>query len=261
MSSKPQVLVETKELGGGGRVATVTVDNESKLNVVNTPLLDQLIGALRTQAEDSDLRVLVIRGAGERAWIGGADIAEMVDLTPETARTFITLLHEACRAIEDVPVPVIARISGYCLGGGLELAAACDLRIAAEGSLFGMPEVRVGLPSVIEAALLPRLIGWGKAMEMIYTAATLDGPEALACGLIGKLVAPAKLDAAVGQWVDAIAEAGPRAIRLQKQLVREWARLPIDRAIEAGIEPLGRAFETDEPTWLMRAFLNRKRGD
>ncbi len=261
MSSTPQVIAETEKLGGGGRVATVTVDNESKLNVVNTPLLNQFIGALETLAEDPDLRVLVIRGAGERAWIGGADIAEMVDLTPETARTFITLLHEACRAIEDVPVPVIARISGYCLGGGLELAAACDLRVAAEGSRFGMPEVRVGLPSVIEAALLPRLVGWGKAMEMIYTAETLDGPQALACGLIGRLVAPEALDAAVAEWVDAIAEAGPRAIRLQKELVRQWARLPVDQAIEAGIEPLGRAFETDEPARLMRAFLDRKRKD
>ena len=101
------------------------------------------------------LRALILTGAGDRAFIGGADINEMVELDQESARIFITHLHEACTALRNLPVPVIARISGYCLGAGLEVAASCDLRIASEHSSFGMPEVRVGIPSVIEAALLP----------------------------------------------------------------------------------------------------------
>src|SRR6185503_218248 len=113
-------------------------------------------------------RVVVLTGAGERAFIGGADINEMAELDEESARVFISQLHEACAALRNLPVPVIARISGYCLGAGLEIAASCDLRVAADHSTFGMPEVRVGIPSVIEAALLPRLIGWGMAARLIY---------------------------------------------------------------------------------------------
>ncbi|HJO75520.1 MAG TPA: enoyl-CoA hydratase-related protein, partial [Rhodospirillales bacterium] len=111
--------------------------------------------------DDGDLRAVVLTGKGEKAFIGGADISEMADLTPETAETFITGLHGASAALRRLPVPVVARIQGYCLGGGMEVAAACDMRIASESAVFGMPEVALGLPSVIEAALFPRLIGDG----------------------------------------------------------------------------------------------------
>jgi enoyl-CoA hydratase/carnithine racemase len=206
------------------------------------------------------LRVAVLTGAGGRAFIGGADVNELVRLEPGSARRFITTLHEACQAIRELPVPVIARIDGYCLGGGLEVAASCDLRVASEGSTFGMPEVRVGIPSVIEAALLPSIVGWGRARELVYTGESWGAGEALAAGLVEKVVVTSELDAAVEGWVAAILANGPRAIRAQKALIARWERLPIDEAIRAGIDAFEAAFESAEPQEYMRRFLERPRG-
>src|SRR5262249_46018611 len=150
----------------------------------------------------------------------------------DTARLFITRLHQACQAIRDCPVPVIARIGGFCLGGGLELAASCDFRIAAAAAQFGMPEVQVGIPSVIEAALLPGLIGWGKTREMLLTGAYYSGAEALAMGLVQRLVPAAELDVAVETAVAAICRAQPTAIRSQKALMSRWQRVSVDEGIQ-----------------------------
>lgn len=242
-----------------GCVARIVVDNRSRLNILNSDLIRQLTTTVRGLAENERLRVLILTGAGDRAFIGGADINEMVALDQSSAREFISRLHEACVALRELPVPVIARISGYCLGAGLEIAASCDLRVAADHSTFGMPEVRVGIPSVIEAALLPRLIGWGKAAELIYTGESISATEALACGLIQRVVHLDQLDQTVERWTQAILEAGPRAIRMQKKLMREWERLPLDQAIERGIESFVAAYETEEPQEMMNKFLSRPR--
>jgi enoyl-CoA hydratase/carnithine racemase len=158
-----------------------------------------------------------------------------------------------------MPVPVIARINGYCLGAGLEIAAGCDLRVAADTAVFGMPEVKVGIPSVIEAALLPRLVGWGRAAALVLTGETIDAAEALRIGLVERVVPPSGLDAAVERWVAALLAAGPRALRLQKRLMREWERLPLDDAIAAGVATFRASYETDEPHRLMQRFLDRER--
>ena len=247
-----------------GWVARIVVDNQARLNILNSALIRRLTEAVKSLADNERLRVLILTGAGDRAFIGGADIDEMIALDnssaldTSSARGFITRLHEACAALRQLPVPVIARINGYCLGAGLEIAASCDLRVAADHSTFGMPEVRVGIPSVIEAALLPRLIGWGKAAELIYTGESISAPEALGCGLVERVVPRDQLDSAVERWTQAILEAGPRALRLQKSLIREWERLPLDRAIERGIDSFAAAYETDEPRRLMERFLTRR---
>ncbi len=253
------ILTDAWPRDDGARVGRITVDNQAKINILNSAMSRELRSAIATLREDPALRAIVLTGAGDRAFIGGADIAEMATLTLETAREFISVLHQVCQAIRDAPVPVIARIEGYCLGGGLEVAAACDLRVAAHGSMYGMPEVRVGIPSVIEAALLPRLIGWGKTRELLYTGAMIDAEQAVECGLINKLVAAGDLDDAVNRWLDGIVSAGPRAIRLQKELMSKWESLPLDRAIQAGIDSFASAYETDEPNDRMRQFLNRSR--
>ena len=242
-----------------GIVARIVVNNEARLNSLNSELTRQLTTAVRDLAGNERLRVLILTGAGERAFIGGADINEMAALDKSSAREFISRLHEACVSLRELPVPVIARISGHCLGAGLEIAASCDLRVAADHSTFGMPEVRVGIPSVIEAALLPRLIGWGKAAELIYTGESIPASEALACGLVERVVPFAELDQTVERWTQSILETGPRAMRLQKALMREWERLPLDQAIERGIESFVAAYETDEPQELMNKFLSRRR--
>ena len=250
-----QEIVERED----GRVAWLTVDNQAKLNVLGSALCVELRDKLAALAEDQGLRACVLTGAGERAFIGGADIAELAELEPDSARRFITTLHQVCRALRELPVPVIARIRGYCLGGGLEVAVACDLRLAAADARFGMPEVRVGIPSVIEAALLPRLVGWGKARELVLTAEMIDAADALACGLVERVAPVAELDAALEHWLGALLAAAPRALRAQKALLREWERLPLGEAIERGIDAFVEAYRSDEPKALMRRFLERPR--
>ena len=242
-----------------GSVARIVVDYQARLNILNSDLIGQLTAAARSLADSECLRVAVLTGAGDRSFIGGADLNEMAALDKQSARAFISLLHEACVALRNLPVPVIARIDGYCLGAGLEIAASCDLRVASDQSTFGMPEVRVGIPSVIEAALLPRLVGWGKAGELIYTGGPISAAEALACGLVERVVPRHQLDQAVKRWTEAILDSGPRALRLQKALMREWERLPLDQGIERGIESFATAYETDEPARMMQEFLERWR--
>jgi enoyl-CoA hydratase len=147
---------------------------------------------------------------------------------------------------------------GYALGAGLEVAAACDLRIAAETAVFGMPEVRVGIPSVIEAALLPTLIGWGRTRRLLLLGETITAAEAADWGLLEMVVPAESLDTAVESWISSILKAGPRAIRLQKALIRRWEDLPLSEAIRAGIDSFATAWETDEPSRMMKAFLARR---
>src|SRR5262249_30994321 len=135
----------------------------------------------------------------------------------------------------------------------------CDLQIAADHAHFGMPEVKVGVPSVIEAALLPRLIGWGKAAELVLLGEAIDAQEAHRIGLVQKLAPAAALDAEVERWLEALLAAGARAVRLQKKLMRRWAVLPIEQAIEAGIDTLAEAYGGDEPARFAGAVANRPR--
>ena len=191
-------------------VAVVTIENPAKLNTLSTSVMTDLIAAVERLGSDAGLRAVVLRGAGERAFIGGADIAEMAALDAASARAFITLVHRSCDVFRRLPVPVIARIQGYVFGAGVEVAAACDVRVAATGSRFGMPEVRLGVPSVVEAALLPQLIGWGRTRQLLLTGDTIDAATAHAWGLVEKLVPADQLDQAVERLIVSILASGPR---------------------------------------------------
>jgi enoyl-CoA hydratase/carnithine racemase len=253
--TQPRIRVDVDSRG----VARVTVDNAAKLNILGSALMDELVAALAALGTRADLRALVLTGAGDRAFIGGADVREMAGLDAAGARAFITRLHGVCAALRDLPAPVIARINGFALGAGLEVAAACDLRIAGSNAVFGMPEVRVGIPSVIEAALLPALIGWGRTRELLLLAETIDAATAVRWGLVERVAPAGGLDAALEDCLRALLKAGPQAIRLQKRLIRQWEDLPLRQAIAAGIDSFADAYATDEPTRLMRAFLDRPR--
>lgn len=251
--------VRNEERGESGRVAYVTVNNPERRNALGIAGKRALAEAFKRLARDEALRVAVLTGAGERSFIAGADLAEMKDLTPAGAKEEHTWTHRACEAIRALPVPVIARINGYCFGAGMELAAACDMRAGVTTAKFGMPEVRFGIPSGMEACLLPQLIGWGKTRELVYTGEHITAREAWRCGFLEKLVMPGALDAAVEQWVNSILAGGPRALRLQKALVRKWERLPIADAVQAGIRACVAARRTDEPRRLMAAFLDSRK--
>jgi len=255
MSERTWIRVQRDARG----VATVTLDNAAKLNVLNPPIMTELIIAMQRLAGDDTLRAVVLTGAGQRAFIGGADIEAMAALDPGTARGFITLVHQSCEAVRRMPVPVIARIQGWALGAGLEVAASCDFRIASGDARFGMPEVRVGIPSVVEAALLPGLIGWGRTRRLLLTGETIDAGTALDWGMVEEVVPAGELDAAVERAIDGILASGPQAVRRQKALIADWERSSLETAIQLGIERFAEAWLTDEPQWMMRTFMTRRR--
>jgi len=239
----------------GGAVAFVTLDREAKLNALDSDVMDQFAAAIAHLAHDEHLRCVVVTGAGERAFCAGADVEELATLLfPPEARSFIGRVHACCEAVRALAVPVIARVNGHALGAGLELAISCDLRVASDNATFGMPEVRLGIPSVVEAALLPGLIGWGRTREMLLLGESYDARTALAMGLVEAVVPAGDLDAAIESRITALMANGPQALRLQKALMRRWETLTLREAILAGVDIFGQAFQTDEPALAMRAW-------
>src|SRR5438270_9111120 len=240
-------------------VVRLSICNAGTLNILSSAVTDGVREGFEKLAGDRDIRAVILAGESEKSMIGGADIKEMAGLDQKSAEAFITRLRDLCEAVRIFPVPVIARIPGWCLGGGLEVAAACDFRIAAHDAKFGMPEVKAGIPSVIHAALLPRLVGWGRARWLVMTAETIDAPTALAWGLVDMVAPPGGLDAAVEHTVIALLKCGPEALRSQKALLRQWQELPLTESVNLSIGVFGRSFLTDEPKRLMQGFIDRKR--
>ncbi|MCL4745952.1 MAG: enoyl-CoA hydratase/isomerase family protein [Burkholderiaceae bacterium] len=248
------ICVRSESHESGALVAHLTIDNSARLNSLHRRLMDDFARAMAQLSSDPALRAVVLTGAGDKAFVGGADIDEMAVLDAAGARAFITAVHRCCAAVRECPVPVIARIAGHTLGAGLELAASCDLRIAVEGARFGMPEVRLGIPSVVEAALLPTLIGWGRTRRMLLLGETFSAQQMLAWGLLEEVVPAGSLDATVQRSVEALLAGGPQAIRLQKALIRRWEELPLADAIAAGIDVFARAYQSDEPASMFARF-------
>ena len=254
MTGAPGVEVVVKN-----GVVTLTLLGEKSVNVMGRELIASLVRALEVLRQDATLRLLIVSGPPGGSFQGGVNIAEMASFTPDAAREFITLLHQACHGLRVLPVPSIARIEGYCLGGGMELAAACDLRIGSEGSRYGMPEVQVGLPSVIEARLLPALIGWGYTRELLYRGNVLEATEAHRIGFLQKLTPDGGLDAGMAVWIEDILRADAGAIRAQKRLIENWLETAPAVGIQAGIDAFSATFHTATPNERLQAFLNRAR--
>lgn len=259
MKQSDPVIVRVDRRGAHGHVVTVSINNQARLNSLSSETIAAFIAAVREAGTDPDLRCLIVTGEGDRSFMGGANLLELEGLQPDSARAFLTQIHTMCQVLRDLPVPVIARVNGFCLGAGLEVMAACDMHIASDNAVFGMPEVKIGLPSVVEAALLPQLIGWGRTKVLLYTGDNIGAATALSWGLVERVVPAAELDAALEEWVSSIVESGPRAIRLQKELIREWEAMPVSDAIQAGIRSIVRAYETDEPHRMVAAARERLR--
>src|SRR5437868_9273681 len=243
----------------GRGVVRLAVCNAGSLNILSSAVTDGVREGFEKLASDRSIRAVILTGQSEKSMIGSADIKEMAKLDQKSAEAFITRLRDLCEAIRRFPAPVIARLPGWCLGGGLEVAAACDIRIAAHDAKFGMPEVRVGIPSVIHAALLPRLIGFGRARWLVMTAENIDATTALAWGLVDVVAKEGGLEAAIEHTVAALLECGPEALRSQKALLRQWEELPLTESVDLSIGVFGKSFLTDEPKRLMQGFIDRKR--
>ena len=239
-----------------GDVAWCTLDRPP-LNLLDPELIAAVHAAFSTLAADATVRAAVLTGRG-RAFTAGMNVHVLHDLDVASAKTLITSLHAMIASVHHAPFPVIARVNGFCLGAGFELALACDVRIAAEEARLGLPEVRVGLPSVIEAALLPALVGPGRAAEMLLTGEAVDAPRAQSWGLVNRAVPMAELDGAVDAMVDTILACGPAAIRLQKELMLRWRYTDLATAIEYGVNAFAAAYAGDEPREGARAFLEKR---
>jgi enoyl-CoA hydratase/carnithine racemase len=229
------------------------------LNVLTPPLVDALGRSIREVAADPATRLVVLAGDG-RAFSAGVDVRAMRDLDPAGARRLIDALRATVAALEAVPVPTLARLHGHALGGALELALACDLRIASRACRLGMPEITVGIPSVIQAALLPGLVGWGRAAELLLSGESIDGAEAERWGLVTRAVEDAELDGEVDRWAGRLLALPPAALRLQKALLTRWRRMDVDTAATLSMEAFARAYASGEPQRAMQAFLERRRG-
>src|ERR1700749_4076573 len=208
-------------------VVRLTICNAGSLNILGSAVINAVREGLQALAAEREIRVLVIAGKSEKSMNGGADIKEMATLDQASAERFITGLRDLCEAVRAFPGPTIARMPGWCLGGGLEVVVACDFLVAAQDAKFGMTEVRVGIPSVIHAALLPRLIGSGRARWLLMTAENIDASTALAWGLVDVVAPEGGLDAVVEKTIAALLECAPEALRAQKELIRQWEELPL----------------------------------
>jgi len=228
------------------------------LNILGTPVIRALTAQLAELAERPGLHCLVLRGSGTRAFVAGADIREMASLNAASARAFISGLRDLCNAVRHFPVPVIARLQGHTLGGGLELAMAADLRIAADDAVVGMPEVKVGIPSVIHAAMMPAQIGGTRASWLLLTGENIGALQAERWGLLNECVPGDQLDARIAQIAEGLGGIGIEALRQQKRLLRRWEGMGVDSAITDSVAEFGAAFNTGEPQHHMNAFLERK---
>lgn len=241
------------------QVARITINGEKGMNLMNTPTMERIIALGEELKKNGEIRVVVLTGGGDKAFIGGADITELETLNAGTGLAFITKVHQVCHLFRALPVPTIARVNGFCLGAGMEVAAACDMRIGAEESSYGMPEVQLGIPSVVEAALLPTLIGWGNTRDILLTGRVFGAGEARRMGFLEKTAPRAGLDAALQEWLDPILSAEPLAVIAQKRLIEDWLESGVAAGVQAGIDAFSRSFHTSAPTGRMRAFIDRPR--
>ena len=227
------------------------------LNLLEPGLIRTLRETFEALAADRATRIAIVTGQG-RAFTAGMDVAVLRDLDPAGARELITGLHDAIAAVHAAPFPVIAALNGPCLGAGFELALACDLRVAAAGALLGLPEVRVGIPSVIQAALLPLLVGPGRAAELLLTGEPVTAERARDWGLVNEVVPAERVGAAAEALAARVLACGPDAIRLQKGLIVRWRETDVVSAVRLGIDAFAAAYATAEPREGMSAYLEKR---
>lgn len=239
-------------------IAFLNLSGRGRLNLLGRSTFHDLSQALDQVREDRQARALVLSGAGETAFSAGVDLNEMKELQPEEAESFIRALHRVTRGLLTLHVPAIAAVRGPCLGGALELALSCDIRIVAEDALLGLPEVKMGVPSVIEASLLPRTIGLGRARAMVLTGETVTAQEALQIGLVDRVVPVEHLQQAAVTAAREFLGMSPYALSEQKDIVAQWLELGEDAAAEYSIKAFVRCFATGHPREAMTAFLEKR---
>ncbi len=256
MASYETLLVERR-----GRVAVITINRPQKLNALNIQTRAEGAAALEELREDEGVRVVVITGAGEKAFVAGADIGEFEGRTAVSQRDVMTA-RSLFTAVDTFPKPVIAMINGFCLGGGCELALSCDIRVASETARFGQPEINLGIiPGGGGTQRLTRLVGEGKAMELILTGDMIDAQHAYNLGLVNLVVPAADLEAKTLELANRIAEKSPVALRMAKEAVKTAARANLDEGLRREIDLFALTFSSEDKDEGVRAFLEKRKPD
>lgn len=242
-----------------GRVALVTINRPDKLNALNIKTREELANALDELRADAEIRVVVLTGAGEKAFVAGADINEFAGRTAVQQRAVMKARNIFVTA-EDFPKPLIAMINGFCLGGGCELALSCDIRIASEKARFGQPEINLGIiPGGGGTQRLTRLVGEGKAMQMILTGEIIDAQEASRLGLVNEVHPVADLEAKTMELANKIAEKSPVALAMAKTAVKAAARTTLRAGLDQEIDLFALCFSSEDKEEGVRAFLEKRK--
>ncbi len=251
------ILLEKKD-----HVAIATVNRPKALNALNSEVLNDLNTLLDEIAADPEIRVLVLTGSGEKAFVAGADIGEMSTLTKAEGEVFGKKGNDVFRKLETLPIPAIAAVNGYALGGGCELAMACDIRLCSDTAVFGQPETGLGItPGFGGTQRLARLVGSGMAKQLIYSARNIKADEALRIGLCNAVYPAEELMPAAEKLAETIAKNAPIAVRACKKAINEGLEMPMDEAVALEEKLFGSCFETADQKEGMQAFLEKRRHD
>lgn len=254
MANYETILVENR-----GSVAVLTINRPDKLNALNSKVHTEAVAALDELRDATEIRVLVVTGAGEKSFVAGADISEFAGQTAVTQRS-VFYERSLFNSLDSFPKPVIAMINGFCLGGGCELALACDIRLASEKARFGQPEINLGIiPGGGGTQRLTRLVGEGKAMEMILAGEMIDAPTALKIGLVNHVYTPEDLEAKTFEMANKIAEKSPIALQMAKEAVKLAARSNLDEGLRREVDLFAICFSTADKEEGVAAFLEKRK--
>jgi len=252
-------MYETITVEKRGRVAVMTINRPEKLNALNNKVHSEGVAALDELRKDDDVRVLILTGAGEKSFVAGADISEFEGKTPVTQRDSF---HERSlfNSIDTFPKPVIAMINGFCLGGGNELAMACDIRMASDNARFSQPEINLGIMCGGGGTQrLPRLVGEGRAMEMALTGDMIDAATAERFGLVNHVFPTDQLEAETMKLAEKIAEKAPIALQLSKEAVKFASRSNLDEGLRREVDLFAICFSTEDKKEGVAAFLEKRK--
>ena len=244
--------------GAADDIEFVQIGGRGPLNILGRATLTQLRARLDELEANPKTRAVIISGTGDGAFSAGMDLLEMKDMTPVEAESLIRLLHQVARKLLTMAVPTIAAIHGPCLGYALELVLACDIRVAGEDALLGLPEVRVGIPSVIEASLLPKTIGLGRARHLLLTGNTIKAQEAFEMGLVDRVAPPSGVTQTVTEVAESLLGMSRAVLAAQKDVVTKWLEVSEEESNEFSIQAFIQRFKSSQPKEAMEAYLEKR---
>ncbi|MFG6157922.1 enoyl-CoA hydratase-related protein [Halomonas sp. 1390] len=252
-----ETLIEVADNAG---IVRLTISRPKALNALNSAVISELAGVLDQLEQRDDLRAVLITGAGEKSFVAGADIAEMRDKTPEQARAFAGQALKTIKRLETLPVPVVALVNGFCLGGGCELALACDWAVASDNAIFGQPEVLLGvIPGFGGTQRLPRRVGPAMAIDLVTTGRKIDAQEALRIGLVNRVMSQDELEAYAEELTKQLGGNGPEAVRGAKQAVHDGLDQDLDSALALETSLFALCFAGEEQREGMSAFVEKRK--